>query len=56
VVVVTDTNPLVISGIRKEGSPGLGKPVSPPGLRGMMRNIPYEPELVQKVCPLEPRS
>lgn len=48
IVVTADTNPQLISGMRASGFPVLIKPVSPPGLRVLMHNILFEPELVQE--------
>lgn len=49
IVVTADTNPDLISSIRKQGFPVLIKPVSPPSLRVIMHNILYEPELVPEL-------
>jgi signal transduction histidine kinase/CheY-like chemotaxis protein len=54
IVVTADTDPGLIRGIRSEGFPVLIKPVSPPGLRVMMHNILYEPELVRELAHHEP--
>jgi CheY-like chemotaxis protein/anti-sigma regulatory factor (Ser/Thr protein kinase) len=50
IVVTADTDPNLIRSIRGEGFPVLIKPVSPPGLRVMMHNILYEPQLVRELA------
>ncbi|MEM7170457.1 MAG: hybrid sensor histidine kinase/response regulator [Pseudomonadota bacterium] len=49
IVVTADTQPDLIERIKKQGFPVLIKPVSPPGLRVIMHNILYEPELVPEL-------
>lgn len=46
VVVTADTSPDLIASIRSQGFPVLIKPVSPPGLRVIMHNMLFEPQLV----------
>ncbi len=49
IVVTADTSPELIAGIRAQGFPVLIKPVSPPGLRVIMHNMLFEPELVPEL-------
>lgn len=49
IIVTADTNPSLIQSVRNQGYPVLIKPVSPPGLRVIMHNILFEPELVQEL-------
>ncbi len=49
IVVTADTSPDLIAGIRRQGFPVLIKPVSPPGLRVIMHNVLFEPELVPEL-------
>ncbi|MDD3446722.1 MAG: ATP-binding protein [Zavarzinia sp.] len=49
IVVTADTSPELIAGIRGQGFPVLIKPVSPPGLRVIMHNVLFEPELVPEL-------
>ncbi|MCO5966363.1 ATP-binding response regulator [Sinorhizobium meliloti] len=49
VVVTADTSPDLIASIRKQGFPVLIKPISPPGLRVIMHNILFEPDLVPEI-------
>lgn len=49
VVITADTGPELIDEIRSQGFPVLIKPVSPPGLRVIMHNILFEPELVPEL-------
>lgn len=50
IVVTADTSPDLISGIRAQGFPVMIKPVSPPGLRVIMHNVLFEPELVPEIA------
>ncbi|MFB2552529.1 ATP-binding response regulator [Ensifer soli] len=50
IVVTADTNPALIQSIRDQGYPVMIKPVSPPGLRVIMHNILFEPELVPEIA------
>lgn len=49
IVVTADTSPDLIADIRRQGFPVLIKPVSPPGLRVIMHNVLFEPELVPEL-------
>lgn len=49
IIVTADTNPTLLQVIRDQGYPVLIKPISPPGLRVIMHNILFEPELVQEL-------
>lgn len=49
IVVTADVTPGLVQEIRSEGFPVLIKPVSPPGLRVIMHNILFEPELVEEL-------
>ncbi|MDQ0396126.1 ATP-binding response regulator [Labrys monachus] len=49
VVVTADTSPDLIASIRGQGFPVLIKPVSPSGLRVVMHNLLFEPELVPEL-------
>jgi signal transduction histidine kinase/CheY-like chemotaxis protein len=50
IVVTADTNPALIQSIREQGYPVMIKPISPPGLRVIMHNILFEPELVPEIA------
>lgn len=49
IIVTADTNPSLIQSVRDQGYPVLIKPISPPGLRVIMHNILFEPDLVQEL-------
>ncbi len=49
IVITADTGPELIRSIRSQGFPVLIKPVSPSGLRVIMHNILFEPELVPEL-------
>ncbi|MFZ2871541.1 hybrid sensor histidine kinase/response regulator [Zavarzinia sp.] len=49
IVVTADTSPDLIADIRRQGFPVMIKPVSPPGLRVIMHNVLFEPELVPEL-------
>lgn len=49
IVVTADVSPGLVDEIRSQGFPVLIKPVSPPGLRVVMHNILFEPELVEEL-------
>jgi signal transduction histidine kinase/CheY-like chemotaxis protein len=48
-VVTADTSPDLIASIREQGFPVLIKPISPSGLRVVMHNLLFEPDLVPEI-------